>query len=150
MKKTLNRTALQKHSQGLATFANRTLGITLRPYQLEAAQAVINSIREGAGRTIVILFSRQSGKDELAANLKVYLLARRHTQEVGIVEVNPTYKPQTINAIAAPRGPAAQPDDTQDLAQALGLHAHGWPRTRHVPFGRRRTPTWWARWPRCC
>jgi hypothetical protein len=80
-------------------FAREFAGITLRPYQSEAAQAVIDSIRERAGRSIVILFSRQAGKDELAANLKAYLLARWHLREAGIVEVNPTYKPQTINAI---------------------------------------------------
>lgn len=90
---------LQKHARTLASFARHVLRITLRPYQLQAAQAVIDSIRQGAGRSIVILFSRQSGKDELSANLKAYLLARRHTHETGIVEVNPTYKPQTINAI---------------------------------------------------
>ncbi len=80
-------------------FALEFAGIMLRPYQAEAAQAVLDSIRQKAGRSIVILFSRQAGKDELAANLKAYLLARWHVREVGIVEVNPTYKPQTINAI---------------------------------------------------
>ena len=46
------------------------------------------------------MLSRQSGKDELAANLKAFLLARYAGKESGIVEANPTYKPQTINAIA--------------------------------------------------
>lgn len=84
---------------GLAAFTRRLTGINLRPYQLEAAQAILASIQARAGRTIVILFARQSGKDELAANLLVYLLARWHAREAGIVVVNPTYKPQTINAI---------------------------------------------------
>ena len=83
----------------LVKFARKGCGITLRPYQIEAAQAVLESIRMHAGRSIVIMFSRQSGKDELSANLKAYLLARFYKQEAGIVEVNPTYKPQTINAI---------------------------------------------------
>jgi hypothetical protein len=72
----------------------------MRPYQLQPAQAILDSIRTHAGRSFVIMLSRQSGKDELAANLKAYLLARYEDREVGIVEVNPTYKPQTINAIA--------------------------------------------------
>lgn len=91
---------IQQHSRSLASFVHRFMGLELRPYQLEAAQAVIDSIRQNAGRSIVVMFSRQSGKDELCANLKTYLLSRRHMRETGIVEVNPTYKPQTINAIA--------------------------------------------------
>lgn len=84
----------------LAGYARHFLGIRLRPYQLEAAQAVLDSIHAKAGRSIVILFARQSGKDELSAVLKAYLLVRFRVKERGIVEVNPTYKPQTINAIA--------------------------------------------------
>ena len=74
-------------------------GITLRPYQLEPGQAILDSIRHKKGLSFVVIISRQSGKDELAANLKAYLLARYLDRDVGIVEVNPTYKPQTINAI---------------------------------------------------
>jgi hypothetical protein len=84
----------------LDAFARKFMGITLRPYQLQAAQAVIDSVNQKAGRSIVILFSRQSGKDELSANLKSYLLWRMQLREAGIVEVNPTYKPQTINAMS--------------------------------------------------
>lgn len=83
----------------LDDFTRASCGIALRPYQLEAAQAVLKSIRKHAGRSIVIMFSRQSGKDELSADLKTYLLARLYQHPAGIVEVNPTYKPQTINAI---------------------------------------------------
>ncbi len=71
----------------------------MRSYQLEAAQAIIKSIRHGLGNSYVVIISRQAGKDELAANLKSFLLARFEFIESGIVEVNPTYKPQTINAI---------------------------------------------------
>lgn len=97
--KTASETDRQAPLARFERFALAFGGITLRPYQAEAAQAVIDSIRQKAGRSIVILFSRQAGKDELAANLKAYLLARWHVREAGIVEVNPTYKPQTINAI---------------------------------------------------
>ncbi|MFH1185740.1 MAG: hypothetical protein V1755_12000 [Chloroflexota bacterium] len=90
---------LQQRSQSLEAFARGLMGISLRPYQLEAAQAVLSSIAQNAGRSIVIMFARQSGKDELSANLKAFLLTRTHRRETGIVEVNPTYKPQTINAI---------------------------------------------------
>src|SRR5512145_327865 len=95
----LSRIRIQRLSNNLASFARKWAHIRLRPYQLEAAQAVLDSIHQRAGRSIVIMFSRQSGKDELSANLKTYLLARLHRREGGIVEVNPTYKPQTINAM---------------------------------------------------
>ena len=71
----------------------------MRPYQLEPAQAILDSIKTNAGRSFILILSRQSGKDELAANLKAYLMTRFAGFETGIVEVNPTYKPQTINAI---------------------------------------------------
>ncbi len=80
-------------------FTRRAGGITLRPYQAAAASAILESIRRGLGLSFVILMARQSGKDELAANLKAYLLARYVSRRVSIVEVNPTYKPQSLNAI---------------------------------------------------
>jgi phage terminase large subunit-like protein len=80
-------------------FTERGGGIKMRPYQLEPAQAIYDSITQHAGRTIVIIISRQAGKDELLANLVTYLLRMFSHREAGIVYVNPTYKPQTINAM---------------------------------------------------
>ena len=74
-------------------------GITLRPYQVEPIKAILQSILERAGRTIVILISRQAGKDELLCHLKLFLLQRFQTRDKEIVEFNPTYKPQTIRSI---------------------------------------------------
>ena len=74
-------------------------GITLRPYQTEPIEAILKSILERAGRTIVILISRQAGKDELLCHLKLFLLQRFQTRDKEIVEFNPTYKPQTIRSI---------------------------------------------------
>src|SRR5512143_2547691 len=91
--------AIKRGLHDLATFTEAGTGIRLRPYQLEAGQAILDSIRMQRGDSIVVMMSRQAGKDELCANLKAYLLARFMNHEVGIVEVNPTYKPQTINAI---------------------------------------------------
>lgn len=71
----------------------------MRKYQLEAAKAIINSIVNKLGLTIVIIISRQAGKDEMLANLLSYLVTLFAHREVGIVVANPTYKPQTINAI---------------------------------------------------
>lgn len=74
-------------------------GMELRSYQVEPIEAVWNSIINHLGLTIVIIISRQSGKDELLCHLKVYLMHRFQNQDVEIVEFNPTYKPQTIRAI---------------------------------------------------
>jgi hypothetical protein len=74
-------------------------GISLRPYQTEPIEAILSSILERAGRTIVILISRQAGKDELLCHLKLFLLHRFQYRDKEIVEFNPTYKPQTIRSI---------------------------------------------------
>jgi len=80
-------------------FALHGGGIELRPYQLEPISAIWESIRTNAGRTFVIVISRQSGKDELLCHLKMFLLQRYQLLDKEIVEFNPTYKPQTIRAI---------------------------------------------------
>lgn len=80
-------------------FTSRAGGIKMRPYQLAPAKAILNSIIHKSGHTIVLIISRQAGKDEVLANLLSYLVILFAHREVGIVVVNPTYKPQTINAI---------------------------------------------------
>jgi len=70
-----------------------------RPYQDAPTGAIINSILNHYGDSIVIVFPRQSGKDEYLVNLKLYLLDMFSVLDVGIVEVNPTYKPQTVTAL---------------------------------------------------
>ena len=73
--------------------------IAFRPYQDAPLKAIITSIVNHYGDTIVIIFPRQSGKDEFLVNLKVYLLDLFSVVPATIVEANPTYKPQTITAI---------------------------------------------------
>lgn len=80
-------------------FTEKGGGITMRKYQLEPAKAILASIFGNLGLTIVIIISRQAGKDELLANLLSYLLNLYAHREKSIVSVNPTYKPQTINAM---------------------------------------------------
>jgi hypothetical protein len=81
------------------TYTARAGGIKMRPYQLEPAAAIMRSITEKRGDTIVLIISRQAGKDELLSNLLSYLTLLFSHRDVGIVVANPTYKPQTINAI---------------------------------------------------
>ena len=46
----------------------------LRPYQLEAARAIVAAVRAGKGGQFGLVFSRQAGKDETVAQLLAYLL----------------------------------------------------------------------------
>jgi hypothetical protein len=81
------------------SFTQRGAGIELRKYQLEPARAILDSIQHKKGLSFVVIMSRQAGKDELITNLLTYLCILYAHREVGIVVANPTYKPQTINAI---------------------------------------------------
>jgi hypothetical protein len=80
-------------------FSLRLGGRKLRPYQLEAGRAVLRSILESRGDTIVVMFPRQSGKNELQAHLEAYLLVLMQERGAEIVKVSPTWKPQTLNAM---------------------------------------------------
>jgi len=74
-------------------------GIAFRPYQDAPLQAIIESIVHHRGDTIVIIFPRQSGKDEFLLNLQLYLLDLYSVVPAAMVVVNPTYKPQTETAL---------------------------------------------------
>ena len=49
-------------------------GRVLRGYQESVARAVVESVRRGLGMEYAAVFSRQSGKDEMLAQLCAYLL----------------------------------------------------------------------------
>ena len=49
-------------------------GLTLRAYQQEPAKAIIDSIIKKQGLSFVVIFPRQSGKNELQAQIQTYLL----------------------------------------------------------------------------
>jgi len=80
-------------------FAQVAGGRTLRSYQQAVAQAVLDSVFACAGRSIVVVFPRQSGKNELQAHLEAYLLLLFSPFAVEMVKVSPTWKPQTLNAM---------------------------------------------------
>ncbi len=74
-----------------------TCGIQLRPYQRGIALAIKNSIIHHLGLTFVVIFPRQSGKNELQAHIFSWLLFRYAPNGGRIVSVSPTFKPQTTN-----------------------------------------------------
>lgn len=88
-----------KIAHSFGNFTERGAGIRMRKYQLEPAEAILDSVKNKRGMSFVVMISRQGGKDELSAHLKAFLVRLFSHLDVGIVEGNPTYKPQTINAI---------------------------------------------------
>lgn len=71
----------------------------LRPYQWSPFRVIVDSVERGLGRTIVVIMSRQAGKNELSARLEAYLLLRHITRGGQIVKASPTFRPQTINSV---------------------------------------------------
>ena len=80
-------------------FCAQASGIKLRRYQKAPAKAILKSVQENAGRSFVIMFPRQSGKNELQAQLEAYLFCIFYQHYGEIVKVSPTWKPQTLNAM---------------------------------------------------
>jgi hypothetical protein len=73
--------------------------IKLRSYQQAVARAVIDSVRKHLGLSFVVMFPRQSGKNELQAQLEAYLLCLYIDKDLEIVKASPTWKPQSLNAM---------------------------------------------------
>ncbi len=82
-----------------ALFAEHAGGMRLRGYQQAASRAIVDSVVRREGRTFVVIFPRQSGKNELQAQLEAYLLLLCSTTGGEIVKVSPTWKPQSLNAM---------------------------------------------------
>jgi len=92
-------TLLIKLSRDVATFVSCASGLRLRGYQEAVARAVVQSVVEEQGLSFVVIFPRQSGKNELQAQLQAYLLTLFSGQRAEMVQVSPTWKPQTTNAM---------------------------------------------------
>lgn len=80
-------------------FAETASGVVLRSYQAEVALAILDSVRQRRGLSFVVMFPRQSGKNELQAQLEAYLLLLLSQTDAELVKVSPTWKPQTLNAM---------------------------------------------------
>ena len=70
----------------------------LRPYQLEPARAILDSVLYQKGLTFTVMMARQAGKNELSAQIEVYLLNLFHRAGGNIVKCAPTFKPQIVNS----------------------------------------------------
>jgi len=80
-------------------FTRFASGLKLRSYQGEVASAVINSVFAEKGLSIVVMFPRQSGKNELQAQLEAYFLVMLAQAGGDMVKISPTWKPQSLNAM---------------------------------------------------
>jgi hypothetical protein len=92
-------TLIRRIASRLDNFSRYAIGIPLRPYQQEVADAIVNSIVNRLGLTFVVIFPRQSGKNEAQAHIEAWLLCLLSGQDIEIVSVSPTYKPQALNAM---------------------------------------------------
>lgn len=90
---------LKKLLRDVALFVRCTGGIRLRNYQEAIARAVVHSVLHQQGLSFVVILPRQSGKNELQAQLQAYLLTLLSTERCEMVQVSPTWRPQTENAM---------------------------------------------------
>jgi hypothetical protein len=91
--------AIKKIVRDVCQFAEYASGTKLRSYQREVAQAITDSVINHLGDTFVVVFPRQSGKNELQAQIEVYLLALFSGRPAEMVKISPTWKPQSLNAM---------------------------------------------------
>ena len=90
---------LKKLLRDVILFVRHAGGLKLRRYQEAAARAIVNSVLHHKGLSFVVIFPRQSGKNELQAQVQAYLLTLLSGERNEIVQISPTWKPQTENAM---------------------------------------------------
>src|SRR5512139_1031779 len=91
--------ACKRILRNVSRFCEDASGIQLRSYQKQVAEAIVDSAIRGKGFSFVVIFPRQSGKNELQAQIECYLLALLRHRPAEIVKVSPTWKPQSLNAM---------------------------------------------------
>lgn len=93
------RQALRLVLLDIEIFSRKVLGRPLRGYQLEVARAILDSVINVRGLEIAVVFSRQSGKNEVAAQVEAFLLnLYQRMSGASIVKTAPTHKPQLLNS----------------------------------------------------
>jgi hypothetical protein len=90
---------LKRILKDVCLFSQYGGGLKFRSYQVHPARAIVESVLNNLGRTFVVLFPRQSGKNELQAQIECYLLMILSNRAAEIVKISPTWKPQTVNAM---------------------------------------------------
>ncbi len=91
--------AIKTVGSDILTFTTIGSNLKLRRYQTKVASAIVDSVIHRRGLTFVVIFPRQSGKNELQAQIEAYLLSFFSLEDAEIVKVSPTWKPQSLNAM---------------------------------------------------
>ena len=91
--------AIKELLRDIGKFCEHASNLKLRAYQMPVAQAIVDSVINKRGDTFVVMFPRQSGKNELQAQIEAYLLTLTSQLHGEIVKASPTWKPQSINAM---------------------------------------------------
>jgi hypothetical protein len=92
--------AIEAILRDVLAFAEYASGLRLRKYQEPVARAIADSVFNGYGDTIVVMFPRQSGKNETQAQLETYLLTLySQLDNAEMVKASPTWRPQSLNAM---------------------------------------------------
>jgi hypothetical protein len=71
-----------------------SLSSPLRPYQVEAAKAIVESVVKRRGLTFSVEIARQGGKNEMSARIELLLLAASCNRAVTSIKAAPTLRPQ--------------------------------------------------------
>lgn len=71
----------------------------LRSYQVAAGEAILHSIYRRDGHSFVVMFPRQSGKNELQAWLEAFLMFSKMSNGCELVKISPTWRLQSLNAM---------------------------------------------------
>ncbi len=66
----------------------------LRPYQLEAGRAIVDSVLNRRGLTFTVVMARQAGKNELSAQVELLLLQKHARVAIDGIKCAPTFEPQ--------------------------------------------------------
>ena len=77
----------------LLLFVHGASRFKLRAYQREVFEAILDSVLQRKGLTFVVMFPRQSGKNELQAQIETYLLSLFSQLPVEMIKVSPTLQP---------------------------------------------------------
>ncbi len=66
----------------------------LRPYQVEAGRAILDSVMNGRGLTFTVVMARQAGKNELSSQVELVLLVKHSLLALDAIKCAPTFEPQ--------------------------------------------------------
>ena len=66
----------------------------LRPYQADAARAIVDSALNARGLTFTVVMARQAGKNELSAQIELFLLMKHARLPLDGIKCAPTFEPQ--------------------------------------------------------